>query len=107
MSNETGLTLITGKVIGIKTNNDPEDYGFGQYIIHSGDGKRYRITLNLPDGISPPNKYPAIFDTVICYAEGIDRVSNESYEYVGYSELSHVSTDDDVEEAKMMETTSL
>ena len=92
---EGGLHLITGTCIAVddQFHRAKEDDAFGYYTILSNDAVRYCITLNLPLGCVLVNRYPAVNDCVIVYAENIEEVMHPQHSFIGYAEVCHIASD--------------
>ena len=61
------------------------------------DSTRYYIRLNLPFGCVRVNRYPAINDRVICYAEDIQPVHHWQHRYTGYAAICRVAIEAEIE----------
>lgn len=101
-----GLHLIVGTCINmdIDTDADPDE-PCGEYIIET-DARTYRIYLNLPLGEQyvPENKYPALDDRVVIYAESLGKDTADANVLIGYAESCWLGkTDAEIESLKQME----
>ena len=61
------------------------------------DSTRYSIRLNLPFGCVRVNRYPAINDRVICYAEDLQPVDHPQHRYTGYAAICRVAIEAEIE----------
>lgn len=101
-----GLHLIVGTCVDVFVDPDAEACDpTGDYTIETDKGK-YCIYLNLPLGEQyvPENKYPAVNDRVVIYAESIRKHNADANMLVGYAESCWLGkTDEQIESLKQMQ----